>query len=150
MYRFVVSLFLTLFLATSCDFFQKDPKPIDFKTLDQYPVFSNCDSLTTEDERRVCFEETIVQFIQRDLDTCQFISQSYLRNTGLIIHINVNKKGKCSLEEIEKLSSVEEALPELQMQINSTIENLPIITPAKKQGQNVTSKFMIPLYIEKE
>jgi hypothetical protein len=150
MFRFVVSLFLALFLMTSCDFFKKESKPIDFTTLDQYPLFDNCDSLAVEEVRKACFEETIVQFIQKDLDTCQFISQSYLRNTGLIIHINVNKEGKCSVQEIEKINSVEEALPELQMQIISTIENLPYITPAKKQGQNVSSRFMIPLYIEKE
>lgn len=149
MYKILVLFFLSLILTTSCNLFKEEPKPIDFTTLDKYPFFDNCDSLATEDVMKKCFEETITYNIQKDLDTCRFITQAYLRNTGLIIHLDVHKDGHFSVYEIEKINSVEEALPELQSQIKSTIENLPLVKPAMKYGQNVSSRFMIPLYIEK-
>ncbi len=148
MYKIVVSLFLPLFLATSCDLFQKDPEPIDFATVDEYPFFDSCDSLAAPELKKMCFEQTLIEYIQQDLDTCQFMNQTYLRSAGLIIHVDIHKDGHCSVNEIENMNSVEEALPQLQTQIISTVDNLPKVKPAVKKGQLVTSRFMIPLYIE--
>jgi len=149
MTRIIISLLLLLFFTASCDLFQKKQQPIDFASLDDYPFFSTCDSLAKENIKKACFEETIYQYIQKDLDTCMFMSQSHLKNTGLIIHFDVHKDGHFSIFEIEKINNVAEAVPELENQIIKTFENLPKITPGKKQGQIVTSRFMIPLYIEK-
>ena len=128
MYKVIPSLILLLIVTTSCNLFQKEAKPIDFTTLDRYPVFATCDTTATDEEIKQCFEQTIVSRIQEDLDTCHYMNQAYLRNTGLIIHINVDRTGSCSVAEIEKLSGVEEALPDLEYQIVKTVENLHLMS----------------------
>ena len=143
--------FLVVFiLLNACQFFPKEPEPIDFTTIDEYPLFETCDSTANMEVRKMCFEQTIVNHIQQDLDTCHFNSENYLRNTGLILHIDVKFDGSCYIYDIEKINKIEESLPDLQTQLMLSVDNLPKLKAAKKRGQYVTSRFMIPLYIEKE
>lgn len=148
MYKLVFTFILTV-LISSCSYFVKESKPLDFTSLDVYPIFEGCDSTATPEVIKQCFEQSFVNFIQRDLDTCQFINQAKLRDTGVIIHFDVLRDGTCQVVEIEKLKNVEDALPELQTQIIKSVSNLPTFAPAKKIGQKVNARFMIPMYIER-
>lgn len=148
MYKFVITFAFFIFL-TSCNFFKKEPKPLDFTSLDVYPIFEGCDSTATTEKIKQCFEQSFVNFIQRDLDTCHFINQTRLKDTGIIIHFDVLRDGTCKVVEIEKINNIETALPELQSQIIQSVSNLPPFTPAKKIGQKVNARFMIPMYIER-
>ena len=148
MYKNLVFILAVLFATTSCNYFRKE-QPIDFTKLDRYPVFYGCDSTANPIVIKLCFEQSVASYLQKDLDTCHYMNLSALKDTGLIVHIEVSNEGVCSLIEIEKINSVEEALPGLESQILESIKNFPGITPAKKMGVPVTSRFMVPLYIQK-
>ncbi|GEM_PF-2242932 len=143
---FFIAVSLTV---SSCNLFNKEIKPIDFASLDRYPVFQGCDSTAVADSIKICFEKSIVAFIQKDLDTCKLMNQAFLKDTGVIIHLDVLRDGSCQVAEIEKINEVEAALPELRNQITLSVANIPTMTPGKKIGQSVNARFMIPLYIEK-
>jgi len=134
---------------SSCNLFKDEIKPIDFTTLDRYPVFQGCDSTAVADSIKVCFEKSVAASIQKDLDTCKFMNQTFLKDTGVIIHFDVLRDGSCQVVEIEKLNEIEIALPELKNQIILSVAKIPTLVPGKKIGQNVNARFMIPLYIEK-
>ena len=75
MYKISITLVFLLLLVSSCDFFYKEQKPIDFTKLDRYPVFYGCDSTASPEILKMCFEQSVAEYIQKDLDTC-----SYMRN----------------------------------------------------------------------
>lgn len=149
MFRYIY-IGIVLLTTVSCQFFQKEPEPIDFTTVDVYPVFENCDSTATHEAIKSCFETTLTQRMQEAIDTFDFNTEQYLQNAGLIIHLEIKNDGTCYIYEIEKINKVEESLPELQTQLMFSVNQLPKVRPAKKRGQFVTSRYMIPLYIEKE
>ncbi len=142
--------FLILLSFTSCDyfgyFFQKDSKRIDFTSIDEYPLFPSCDSLATLDFKEKCFEKTVAKYIQGDLEVHEFSSPEAITD-AMIIHIDVDRNGKASLQELETSQKVKEFLPELEDVIRESIANFPILTPAKKRGNYVKSRYMIPIYI---
>ena len=89
-------LLLTIFiLATSCQFFETEKissetfydeeiKTIDWKEVDQYPVFKACESLSEKKEQKICFEKTLSMFLFEAVSNNKDVSIHSLHDT---IHI---------------------------------------------------------------
>jgi len=150
MYKIVVFSLIVCLSFVSCDYlesyFNKNPNRIDFTRVDEYPLFPSCDSLATPEFKEKCFEETLVEFLQKDLEKHNFIVTEKTSD-AIIIHIEIDNEGKAHLQYIEKATNNKEILPELENIILESIANIPILSPAKKRGNYVNSTFMIPLYI---
>jgi hypothetical protein len=146
---YIFSLVLFLSIA-SCNYvdnlFKKDVKRIDFTSVDEYPTFPTCDSIQTVDYKQSCFEKTVSEYIYTDLLLHEF-SAALKVSDAIIIHIVVDLEGKVNFLELESSANSLEANSELTEVIKESIANFPKITPAKKRGVYVNSKFMIPLYI---
>ena len=153
MYKIVVFSLIVCLSFVSCDYlnsyFHKDPNRIDFTSVDEYPFFPTCDSLATLEFKEKCFEETLVEFLQKDLEKHDFIVTEKTSD-AIIIHIVINKEGKAQFQYFEKATNSKENLPELENIIRESIAQLPTLTPAKKRGNYVNSTFMIPLYFIKD
>ncbi|MFT5102770.1 MAG: hypothetical protein ACI86C_000415, partial [Candidatus Latescibacterota bacterium] len=65
---------LLLLLITSCQFFETDKittetfyeeemKTIDWKRVDQYPAFSNCENYTEKEAQKDCFINTLSKHV---------------------------------------------------------------------------------------
>lgn len=145
----ILFIFIVLSFA-SCDYFDtifnKNPDRIDFTSVDEYPVFPSCDSLATVEFKQKCFENTLAKYLQRDLELHKFSSPLAITD-ALIIHVNIDKNGKASLQNLETSKQIKETLPELEAIIRESINNFPKLIPAKKRGLYVSSKYIIPLYI---
>jgi len=143
--------FLLLIFFSSCNFmdgfFKKEVKRIDFNMVDEYPIFPNCDSLLTEEEKIACFERTLSEQIESDLTIYEF-NPPITISEALIIHVRVDRYGVLSFQEIEAASASKQINPELIDVIKNSIATLPSAKPAKKRGNDVGSVYMIPLYIE--
>lgn len=124
-------------------------KSADFFTLiDNYPVFDVCSTLTDEEQIKACFETTIIEHIQRDLDTLNIPEGIQVNNVAVFIYVDVLKDGSCTVHEIQDIEKVEGDLPSLSALIRESVYNLPNVTPAKKKNNFVSSRFLIPLTIE--
>lgn len=150
MYRLLTISILVLLTFVSCDYFeglmQKRSNRIDFNTVDEFPFFPSCDSLATLEFKEKCFQEKLVAFIKNDLEKQEFISPNSSTD-AIIIHIEIDRNGKAILRELEANARIKEALPELENSIRKSIDSIPIMIPAIKRGNYVSSKYMIPLYI---
>lgn len=150
MYKIVGFSLIVCLSFISCDylnsFFHEDANRIDFTSVDEYPFFSTCDSLAAVEKKEKCFEETLVGYLQKDLEKHYFIATDNASD-AIIIHIEIDKEGKAQLQYIEKATNRKENIPELENVIRESIAQLPTLTPAKKRGNYVKSTFMIPLYI---
>ncbi len=142
-------LFLTI-MASSCQFIENwssdNPKRIDFKSVDAYPVFPSCDSLATMEFQKKCFEDTVSKLIQAELDVNELTSPVPM-STAIIVHIQIDKNGKASLLKLENFNKIKPYLPELEDVIRQSLANFPVLKPAQKHHINVTSTYMVPIYI---
>ena len=140
-----------VFLLSSCnfidDFFKVKGPHIDFTTVDEYPFFPSCDSLATVAFNKDCFEKTVVKYLSADLANYHITVPKAFKE-AVIVHIEVNKQGKTSLYELEASDKVKELIPDLENIISESLGNFPLVKPAKKHGNYVRSRYMIPLYIE--
>lgn len=148
-----IPLFIILFLTlASCNYidslFERKPKRIDFTSVDEYPVFPACDSLSTKEYKESCFEQTASMYIETELLLHEY-STPVSYSEALIIHLKVDKEGVASFFSIESSVKNENINPEVEEAIKKGISNFPKLIPAKKRGNAVGSIYMIPLYIMK-
>lgn len=150
MYKTLAFSLVVLVSFISCDYLegimQKDSKRIDFTSVDEYPIFSTCDSLATIEIKEKCFEEKLVALIKDDLEKQDFVTTKSSTDV-IIIHVEIDREGKAILQDLETSLIIKEALPELEKSIRRSIDSIPTLIPAKKRGNYVSSKYMIPLYI---
>ncbi len=150
MYKLLVISIVVLLTFVSCDYLDriihKQSNRIDFTSVDEYPFFPTCDSLATVEFKKKCFEDKLVAFIKYDLEKQNFVSPKGSTD-AIIIHIEIDRNGKAILRDLETTSKIKEELPELEKSIQESIDSIPTLIPAKKRGQYVSSKYMIPLYI---
>lgn len=146
-----IPLFIILLLTlSSCNyldyFIEKKPERIDFTTVDEYPVFPACDSISTKEYKESCFEKTASMYIETELLLHEF-STPVSFSEALIIHLKVDKEGVASFFSIEPSVKNKNINPEVEEAVKKGISNFPKLIPAKKRGNAVGSIYMIPLYI---
>lgn len=142
-------LLLALFVSacdTSLDFSKKEIQHIDFTSIDAYPEFPSCDSLTLLEFKQNCFETTASKIIQSDLDAYGFSASKPISDV-ILVHFEIDNNGKASLYKTETSNSVKETLPKIDSIIKESIINFPTLRPAKKQNINVTCRFIVPVYV---
>lgn len=115
---------------------------------DQVPTFSECESIESTDDKKVCFESIISNSIldymdQNPLQSSEPISEEI--NAILII----DKEGYFSLDQIERSRKMDNAIPNLEEQLLSAISMIPQAEPALKTnvGTFVSTKMVLPIMI---
>ena len=63
------------------------------------------------------------------------------------VGLRINSKGVIVLEEIESPEKIKKELPELDSLLDVSIKKLPIIFPALKRGNPVTTQYRLPIRI---
>lgn len=142
-------VFLIIFLSSlffSCQWFQPEKVLIDFNEVDEYPFYPGCDSLALSTTKKNCFEEAVISHLSSYLEKQEFKTDMPI-NDAIIVHLDIDKKGQASLNEIETSPVILEHLPQLDSLIKVAIEELPQMKPAQKKGLSVNSRYLIPIYI---
>ncbi len=153
----IVIICLILF---SCNYFdvkktsteailEEELKSISLNEVDVYPAFAVCDSSSTIQERKYCFENTLISHIQKTLTQEKMIVTTDLTDT-ILIDFKLSDKGEISILNLKISKETLEALPNITNRINSAIDSLPKIYPAIKRGQLVTTQFKLPVIINSD
>ncbi|MBT8393864.1 MAG: hypothetical protein HKO81_01005 [Flavobacteriaceae bacterium] len=153
-------LIFILFLFTSCNYFDvkktsseailnEELKSISWNDIDVYPAFEVCDSSSTTQERKYCFEETLIEHILKSLSKEKMIVSSNLKDT-IFIDFKLSEKGDISILTLKVQKETLKALPNITSQIHSAMDSLPKIYPAIKRGQFVTTQFKLPIIIKSD
>lgn len=149
-------LFL-LILVTSCNLFEakkvsseeilnEELKTFTWNEVDEYPIFESCDSTTSVELRKACFQNTLIEHISYRLFSNQFNVKESINET-IYINFTISDKGILEITNTEIGSAVINEIPEIENLILNSIDSLPKIYPAIKRGQPVTSKFKLPLIV---
>lgn len=152
-------LFLFLFL-NSCQYFEKKKvysddifeemnRAIKWNEVDQYPAFSNCESLTEKHERKQCFENTLKRHINTFFSNQTIIVSEDIDDT-LRLKLKIDKAGVIEVLSIQADSLTKIQIPQLDSLVKNNIASLPKIYPAIKRGQQVDTEFNLPIIIKIE
>ena len=155
------SIFLLLLISisiTSCQFFETEKistetfleeeiNSINWKDVDQYPVFKECDGISDKLETKTCFEITLINQLYYSINSENFIVSSDL-NEEVLIEFIVNEKGRLKINSIEMDSVLQSKLPQLKNYILTSIDSLQPIAPAYKRGIPVRTSFHLPISIK--
>ncbi|OAB79926.1 energy transducer TonB [Cochleicola gelatinilyticus] len=153
-------LVLILVLATSCQFFdtekistetfyEEEVKAIDWKDIDQYPVFKPCESTTEKESQKSCFERTLSahllqSFTKHDIHAWNDVSDT------VQLSFSINKTGKIQITSLKIDSVIQKEFPLLRQWIYEGIDTLQPMEPAHKRGVPVQTEFTLPIIITTE
>lgn len=141
--------FFILSSLLSCDYFIKKttpvtitPTPIDYSSIDAYPLLDACAHLTSRKEQQTCFYKLLSKQIENSLKK-ENIPLYTLKDT-IQVNIMVNSKGHISATSVN-LDTLEFKI--LKDAIYKSVKSLPNIAPAIKSGIPITSTYILPIVV---
>lgn len=153
-----VLFFLVLILMVSCDYFNvkktsseailnEELKTFNWNEVDEYPVFKSCDTTIGKQQKEECFETTLLAFMANKLFQNNIIVSQAINDT-IFVEFNVDDKGTLKITQMQIDSLIAAEIPEIETYLYASIDSLPQIYPATKRGQQVTTKFKLPLIVK--
>jgi len=150
---------LILFLCVSCDFFKKpvvteeelvaqEKESINLNTVDEFPSFSNCDSLEKEQQKN-CFFQTLTDQIYEQLTQNNLLVTKTIKDT-IQVELYIDTLGIVNVIDIQKNAVTAKYIPSIDSLIKVSTENLPKASPAYKRGIPVQTKFILPIILNVE
>ena len=153
-FKLLFNFFLFYVLIAGCDNFstkthtpQQIKKASQWSDNDQMPTFETCSSLDIK-EQFDCFKDEIANSVYNSLSYENLISNQEI-DEEIVLNMVIDEEGNISLDNVENVSLVYEAIPSLSEIINTTISSLPKALPATKTnvGIYVKSKIKLPIRI---
>jgi hypothetical protein len=122
--------------------------------VDTYPLFKGvCDTATTKQTQKECFEKTFVAKFQESLKKASYQVTEPVTDS-IVLNVKVDNTGKVVLvdmqadEHTKELLTTESESFEDSLRANlSALSESDAITPATKNGQNVSTQFRLPVQI---
>lgn len=143
---------------SSCQFFETEKisseetykeeiQAIDWKEVDQYPVFENCKNNFEKVEQKDCFVSTISSRMYQSISDKNLVATREVYDT-ILVDFAVSKDGELSIMKIELDSILQNEYPNLKEWILNSIDSLELIAPAYKRGIPVKMQFSLPVVIQ--
>jgi len=152
-----ICVFLGFLMLMSCEYFnvkktssdailKEELQTFNWNEVDEYPSFSECDSVITKLERKRCFEYVLTTHITRFLQKDTIIVTQNIEDT-LLLELQISEKGLLSVLNIEVDSLISQEIPNIKDLLQHGLDSLPKIFPAIKRGQQVKTEFKLPVII---
>jgi hypothetical protein len=151
----IISLLL---LVTSCQFFETEKvssekiykdemEAIDWKDVDRYPSFSNCDNILEKPEQKDCFINTVSSQLYRSINHEGMVATREVYDT-VKVNFEVSSSGQLSILEIKMDTVLQKEFPDLEIWLLQSIDSLQPVAPAYKRGIPVKTQFTLPVVIK--
>lgn len=151
------SVFLLVLMVTSCEYFnvkktsseailKEELQIFNWKDVDQYPSFSQCDSVEAKKERKDCFQRVLTSHISSFLQEENIIVSQDISDT-IVLNFQISETGDLKLLQAKIDSTTSAGIPEIETLLYKSLDSLPKIFPAIKRGQQVKTEFTLPIII---
>lgn len=153
-----VMFFLGMIWMASCNYFNvkktsseailnEELKTFNWNEVDEYPVFKSCDTSINKNQKEKCFETTLLEIMTLRLYQNEILVSQDIYDT-IFVEFKVDDKGVLEITRTEIDSLIITEISEIESYLYESIDSLPVIYPALKRGQQVTTKFKLPLIIK--
>ena len=132
--------------VTSQDIIKQELQTINWSEVDEYPSFSECDTISEKQERKFCFETTMLKYVNTYLSQQHIVVSEDIEDT-IKIRLAISNAGKINVLDINAKPETLEIIPEIDSLLRGSINALPKIFPAIKRGQQVHTEFVLPVVI---
>ncbi len=148
-------IILSFMIFVSCSFFERKNNDlasleidtvIDFNSVDAYPLFPNCNEISTRKEQQTCFKKEIVKHFSKSFEDYSPKINSDINDT-IIVKLKISSEGKTNISDIIINDKTKELLTEIDSILNLSLKYLPRLQPAIKRNMPVTVEFTLPIII---
>lgn len=153
--------FFSVFLLFNCcqyfekqvpseqELLQKELQTINWKEVDEFPSFVDCDKLDNKSKRQLCFFEYLTQLIQQKLSS-DTLSILYPELDTIEVLVTIFPDAKMKFEPQFSKDSVTYDTIKIDSILQARLVNFPKVNPAIKRGIPVKTKFILPVIIKVE
>jgi hypothetical protein len=152
-----LTVFILLLCLYSCDYFDKkkvnsqdivneELQTFNWNDVDEYPSFKTCESLSSKQESKQCFETTLITHITNKLSDEIIVVTENVEDT-VVVKFYISETGNLSVLSIKNKETTKEQIPNLDSLLLKSLDSLPRIFPAIKRGQQVKTEFTLPIVI---
>lgn len=153
-----LTLFFILCLCLGCNWsaareektqelVSQEIQSIDWKDVDKYPLFDDCDETVPKQEQKRCFMETLLRHFSDTLKKSEFVLQEEVKDT-IFVDFIMEDTGSITLMNIHNADALHKQLPDFEKHIKKSLGSLPKIEPPLKRGIPVRAKFRIPIVLK--
>lgn len=148
---------ISIFFFASCDFIS--PKktslqnqnyqdiPIDYTTVDVYPLFAECKDLNLQEAQIQCFEDNLIDKLRRLIYLKSANTSTVFQDTAYV-DLSIAHDYRIKIVSIQSTPNINEFLPELDSVLTASVNQLPsVIQPAIKRGIPVETRFKLPIFV---
>ncbi len=128
---------------------QKELQAINWKEVDEYPSFVDCDKLDNKTERQHCFFQYLTELIQEKLSS-DTLSILYPELDTIEVKVTVFPNAKMKFEPQFPKDSVAYNTIKIDSILNARLVNFPKVNPAIKRGIPVKTQFILPVILKVE
>lgn len=145
-------------MVVSCNYFnvkktssdailKEELQTFNWNDVDEYPGFSQCDSISTKTARKSCFQNTLISHITNFLQKEVIVVTQDINDT-IHLKFQVNRLGELALLHADIDSLTIQEIPNINRLLFKSIVALPEVFPAIKRNQPVTTEFNLPIIIQ--
>ena len=136
-------------LPSEKELLQKELQSINWKEIDEYPSFVDCNKVDGKKERQQCFFQFLTELIQEKLsvDTLTIL---YPELDTIEVKVTVFPDAKLKFEPQFPKDSVAYDTIKIDSILNARLINFPKVNPAIKRGIPVKTQFILPVIIKTE
>lgn len=128
---------------------QKELKSINWKEVDEYPSFVDCDKLDNKTKRQRCFFEYLTELIQQKLSS-DTLSILYPELDTIEVKVTIFPNAKMQFEPQFPKDSVAYDTIKIDSILHARLIDFPKVNPAIKRGIPVKTQFILPVILKVE
>jgi hypothetical protein len=152
-----LSIILCVFALISCNYFEKkkvftedilneELQTFNWNDVDEYPTFASCDTTLGKENKRQCFENTLLQVLNKNLLKQNIVVTEDVNDT-ILLKITIDNQGNFNVNDIQSNELTKAQIPKIDSLLIHSFDSLPKIYPAIKRSQQVTTQFSLPVVV---
>jgi hypothetical protein len=131
------------------ELFEKQIKQINWKEVDEYPSFIDCDKLSDKNLRKQCFFEFMASTIQEKLSN-DTLATLYPDLDTIEVKVTIYPDATLKFEPQFKNDSMAYDIIKIDSILKIKLKDFPKVNPALKRGLPVKTQFVLPVIIKSE
>ncbi|HEX9827499.1 MAG TPA: hypothetical protein VGA80_12950 [Flavobacteriaceae bacterium] len=152
-----LSLIFCVFVLASCNYFEKkkvytkdilqeELQTFNWNDVDEYPTFASCDTTSGKENKRYCFENTLLQVLNNSLAQQNIVVTEDVNDT-ILLKITIDNQGNFTVNDIQSSELTKAQIPKIDSLLIHSFDSLPKIYPAIKRSQQVATQFSLPVVV---